>query len=344
MHGLDYLGLAHPLFPLKAVTKLTPAGYAIGTFDDPFGPVLPRLRTMLKTGKFPTVRIHAHWANDHKVVPMKKLTEKLPSYERLAKDFPAVKVYVSHSCEYDEGSAAVIAERVQAIRKLAPSCIPVNSVWRGPTIPGVLTERHGDVGVRGGFASHDGVNCYDLDVEAWKAKNAQALITFWWGYRFNLREINKPDQPVPPPSKRTAAPSDEYIESILRLCLPFGVPPTSVFPKAKPFRKPCLWKTHAEDHQGSDDPRENKPVCVLPEKANQAEVLAANGKKVGELRYGGTFHGGGYRYYSGGALGLYGYEIGKKAQKLSGSEFVWLRVGDKVYGPVNPAFRAGYFR
>lgn len=343
MNGMDYLGLAHPLFVIKDVIQRTPEGYAIGCFDDPFGPVLKKLRTVLDSGKFPAVRIQAHWSNQHKIVPVAKLKQKLPAYEKLALDFPNVKVYVSHSCEYDEPSAQEVKKRVDLIKQLAPSCIPVNSKMRGASTPGVITEHHGDTTAKPGeIISHDGINCYDIDIESWRRRNRDALIKFYWAHRFNLRELTKPGQVVPPPSQRTAKPSAEYIESVVRISQDFGFAPTPEFDAdVKPVKKPTLWKSHGEESQGHDDPRENKPVFICGQKAEKAIVIDYKGKEIAQMSYGGTFGTNQHRYYS---RALYGYQIGKLSKQASHTEFVFVRVGKHVYGPINPAFRAGFFR
>ena len=346
MIGRDALGLAHPLYKAKTLIETTPAGWAIGCFDDPFGPVLKKLRRVLSSRKFPAVRIQAHWSNQHNIVPIAKLKKKLPTYEKLARDFPEVKVYVSHSCEYKENSQAEVRKRVELIRSLAPSCIPVNSCMSGATLDDVITERHGDARIRhpGDIVSTDGTNIYDIDAAAYVKENEKASICFLWGYRDNLREINDPGQPVPTPANRTAAPSKEYHQSIVRLGFPKGVADSN-------YEKVKIWKTHAEDDQEEnpfepDDPRENKPVLIVSAKADRASVITHDGKVIGKLAYGGQFLGGGYRYYSGGGGGanLYGFEFAAKALKVSGSEFVTFKVGNKLYGPVNPAFREGLFR
>ena len=354
MLGQDYLGLAHPSFPVKQATELTPAGTAIGAFDDPFGDVIPALRTMLASGKFPAVRIHAHWDNGHKIVPLKKLKAKLPRYEKLAKDFPTVKVYVSHSCEYKESKVTEVQKRVDLVRKLCPSCIPVNACWTGATIPGVITETHGTKAKAkaGDLVSTDGDNIFDIDAEAWVTKNARAEIIFLWGARYNLREAAKPDQKVPDPKNRNAAPSGRYIQACIRLGSPKGTAPQPTFTgKITPVKDPILWKTFAEDDQepnpaDPDDPRENRPVFICPSKAKSLDVVTFDGKSIGKIMLGGGFPPNLSRYYSGGpgGIGGYGAEIAQKALKSSGSEFVWLKDGKTFFGPVNPAFRQGYFR
>lgn len=357
MIGLDHLGFAHKNYPWKKAVSMLPVGWALGVFDDPFGPVVNRIRWALLHADIPAVRIHAHWANNHTPVPLDKLKAKLPRYQQLAKEFPNTKFYVSHSCEYSCTDRNVIQQRVDLIKQLAPSCIPVNSCWQGATIQGVVTERHGkNTKARPGeLVSTDGDNLYDLDAEGWINANSQAAITFLWGYRFNLREINDAGQAVPPPNARTAAPSEAYIKSITRLGFPKGAPPQVA--GAKPMPKGYIYKTHGEDDQESketdpDDPRENRPVIMLPYHGSRIELLAINGVRLGYLmRFGSDFNGLA-RYYSGlpNGIGLYGVEIAEKAKKATrsiatgGSEWVCAKWNGKLFGPFHPAFRSGSFR
>jgi len=348
--GLDHLGLAHKLYKAQAVIKAAAPNSIIGCFDDPFGPVLKKLRKCLDSGKFKAARIQAHWDNDHRIVPLKKLKKKLPAYQKLAMEYPGIDIFVSHSCEYKEGNQAEVKKRVDTIRNIAPNCIPVNSVWQGATLPNVITERHG-AGAIGGMVSYDGTNAYDSNVEAWKQRNAGAYQLFW-GYRFNLREINDPGQPVPSPGQRTAAPSLQYMESVQRLAEYQGIAPTPTFAgQAIPIRDSELYKSHAEDDQESgpmdpDDPRENKPCLIIKTQASEVKIVTWDGQPIGSMPYGGTFGANMKRFYAGspGGVRLYGYQIGQKAKRASGSEFVWFRGGSTFHGPVHPAFRAGYFR
>ena len=221
----------------------------------------------------------------------------------------------------------------------------VNSVYKGATIPGIITERHGDVNVGPGqIVNTDGTNHYDIDSQRWLDNNQDALMIVVWGYRQNLREIPDPGQPVPKPKDRTAAPSIEYNRSLTRLLFPKGCVNTDI-------KKPEFYKSHAEDDQEEnpstpDDPRENRPCFASKHKADKAILIAANGKQIGVFKRFGTPINGCWRYYSGtpGGVRLYGYEIAEKALKLSGSEIISIKVGSKVYKNINPAFREGYFR
>jgi len=346
--GLDLLGLAHPKFKVKEVLKAFPQGFALGCFDDPktFGDALKRIKLFLDSGKVSALRVHVHWDDAHRIANLNDLKKRLPRYEKLQQQYPNIPVYVSHSCEYRESSAREVQKRVELVRDLCPSCRVVQSAWQSPTITGVgVIEKHGP-GAKcgpGQIASYDGgkkgEGINDIDSEKWVNNNANADICFLWTPLFNLTESEK----VPRP-KRTASPTDKYIKAVARLAAPKGSAPAHNFAKEpKPLKKPMLWKSFAEDTPG-ESKRDNKPLVILKKKTARVDIVTCLGQKIGSLAYYGTYTGGLHRYYSGipGGVGLYAYEIGEKAKKLSGSEWIYFKQGGEIFGPVCAPFRAGY--
>lgn len=209
MIGFDLLGLADKRFDIKPSDL--PEGSAIGVFDDPFGHVLPKLKKLLDSGRFPICRIHAHWADNHTVVPISKLKKKLLKYEDLAKQYPEIKFYISHSCEYKESSAKKIRQRVDLIKQLAPSCFPVNSCSSGAVTPGISVERHGDI-AGGDLVSMDGTDITQMNVKAWLKKNKSAKICFLWRTQFNGRN---PGEAATPIKQRKHWPTKEQIKELV---------------------------------------------------------------------------------------------------------------------------------
>lgn len=353
--GLDLLGLGSRHWPTKTSLRLAPKGWAIGCFLDAFGDAIPNLKRHLDTGNAPAARIHLHWAPHlpgyPKIIPMSDLRDKAPIIQKLAGEYRQIKFYVSHSCEYTEPDRRIVAQRVEMLKNLCPSCIPVNNPMKGgAVIEGVLTEHHGPVKVRPGeIVSTDGQNIYDYDAELYVNENKDAAITFLWGQLFNLRENTKPPQKPPPPKLRTEAPPPQYFNSIIRLAYPKDL--GAIPPNAIKVARPELWKSHSEDSQEEpyekpDSFRENRPIFISKIKMPSCEIVTTNGKRLGHLIYFGPFENGLHRYYAGspGGIRLYGVEIGERAKKVSGSELIYLKFGTKKYGPINPAFRTGYFR
>lgn len=346
IEGLDLLGLGSKYWKIKETVSLWPEGFALGFFGDgwnnAFGDPLPKARKILNTGKCPLVRVQVYWHPNHDFVPEAFLRKWLPKYERFAQEFPHVRFLLSPSCEYKNTPQEKIKRAVDLIRRLAPTCNPVLAPMNAPVVPGVIVEHHGDTSVnKGEIVSHDGTEAADIDIEAWKRGNRKALVRFYWSHLFNLREAGN----FIPPNERKAAPSKSYIEDVIDWSRAAGTPPPFSGGTATPLRRPVLYKIFAEDSEGVD-PRANKPLFICPEKADFVTLLAHNRKTVGKLGYYGVYQGGTHRYYSGHGAGsrLSGSEFARKAEEISGSPWVWLKVQGKIYGPVHANRRAGYFR
>lgn len=348
MFGLDLLGLGSKYWKVKPSLEVFPDGWALGAFATTFGDALPNVKTFLDSGKVKAFRLQAWWSNSHKIAPLKYLKEELPRWEKLGQKYPHIPFYISHSCEYSEKNKAEIKKRVDLVQQLCPSCTVVQTPMHSPVIAGVgKIEQHGTKSKPkpGHIVSTDGQHCFDIDIEKWLELHNDSAIKFLWAPRFNLRENVKPPQTVPPPPARKAFPPAKYIEGCVRLALPSGTPPSPAF-AARPLKKPILWKTFAEDGPGEADKRGNRPLIILDKKSPFVEVITHDNQVVGRLKYYGTYGAGLYRFYSGmaGAVGLYAYEIGDKAKSLSGSNWVWIRQGDRVLGPICAPFRTPFFQ
>lgn len=347
--GYDILGAAHRLFPVEAILNEIPLDAPIGWFWDTFGPSANIFERMLSQGRT-VFRVQCHWSDGHKIVPLGTLEKVLKEIDAVAKG-REIQLYASPSCEHAESDKGEVRTRLEMVKRILPYATPVNNPQpgKGAVVPGYLTEFHGGSPGKCDLASTDGDNIYDINAQKWlTAYGNKTHPCFLWGRRFNLREIEKPGQKPPPIPARKAAPSLKYFLSIKRLASPAGVPgPTKL--DVRPFIG--TYKSHAEDTQEADEktpdhPRENKPVLITKGHGGKAEILTSNGRVIGNFVWGGYMPDGMVRYYAGGAggVGLYGYEIGEKAKRLSGSEFVYFRIDGVVRGPVHPAFRQGTFR
>lgn len=354
IYGLDVLGAADSDWKLRELAEVWPRGFALGIFDgkETFGDAVPAVRKVLSymsdpVGMVPAIRFHAGWAN-HKLTEIDRLKQRLPQYEKFQRDFPGIRVYVSHSCEYEKkySPESEVRKRVKLVRDLCPSCRVVQSIMPGAfTVPGEIIERHGGKtrAKRGEIVSTDGEALFDIDAKKWIENNAQAEIMFGWGFRFNLSEAGPR---ILPPHARTAAPSKEYINSVARLFYGSGVAPTPTFQgKVVPIKDPLLLKTHAEDMPNAN-PRDNLPLVMLKSKTPSIEVVTYTGQPIGKLMYFDTYPGGRFRYYAGlpGGMKMYGWQIADRAQLVSGYPHVWFKQGGTFYGPVHPTFRQGFFR
>ena len=355
--GYDLLGAAHPLFPVDKLLREIPKTAPIGFFWNAFGDSKPCFKKWIAHGNR-IFRPQMWWSDAHATVPMNVLEVVLEELKAFLARYgkPDMVVYVSPSCEHEEKKISAMKQRLELVERIVPNCIPVNNPIKGKgvLVPGYLTELHGGSPGWCDLTSTDGTNIYDIDAASWVKKYGnKEHPAFMHGYRFNLREIPDPGQKPPAIKNRKAAPDVRYFRSIKRLAYPVGDAPRPIFSSTN-FTKPSIYKTHAEDDQElsestPDELRENRPVLIIKPNAPTVDILTHTGAVIGKLsRYkkGGDFTGGLTRYYSGlpGGIGLYGYEIGDKAKKLSGHEFVWFRAGRTILGPVHPAFRAGVYR
>lgn len=347
----DILGAGNRNWKIEETIRQFPKGSALGAFDNTFGNMLPKWQKIAESRKFPIIRPHLWWSNPHKIISAKDCREWAKPYQRLAERYQDhLTIYLSHSCEHNEKDRKTVQDRIDILREVAPLCEPVNCVWQGAQIKGI-NEKHGIDCRNFDIVSTDGINIYDIDAEAWMNRHVASLMRGLWGLRWNLKEVYKTEEGdvIPPPKQRFATPSREYNGSIIRLSEPKGEAQNKL--GGRPIKAPDIYKTHAEDFPREDpkqkeDRRENRPVLIVGEKSSHADVMNMNGKVIGRLIYGGTFGKNQHRYYSGspGGIGLYGHEIGLKARRGTGSEFVYLKVGKSLYGPIHPAFRAGVFR
>lgn len=346
--GYDLLGLAHPEFPFDRIIKEIPKDTPIGWFWGTFGNSEKRFSQMLNS-KFKVFRIQMYYAANHAIVPLKKLQDDLETVQKLVCNKQGITLYISPSCEHAETDKAEVKKRIDLIRKIVPSAIPVQNPWKGKgaLISDCLIEFHGDNPGACDLASTDGNCVFDIDAASWVKKYGnRAHPCFLWASRFNLREGDAP----PPVPERNAGPNILYFRSVQRLTQPKGVAPITAF-KAQKFRAPLIYKTHAEDKMepdknAPDDPRANKPVLIITPNVPGVNLIDCHGKTICHFPKYGDYPGGRHRYYSGmpGGPGLHGYEIADKARKQSDCEFAWVKADNKIFGPVHPAFRAGVFR
>ncbi len=348
MIGHDFLGLGDPRWKVAETIPALLPGCAIGCFDgvwpQAFGDPMPNVRKILASQKVAALRVHIWWGGQqHLGVPLPTLKKALPRWEKLAKDFPAVKIFVSPSCEYGPNTKkADVVAWVAAVRQLCPSCTPVLAPMNGPVIDGCVLEYHGT----GAHAKVNQIASYDgggkkgagfdeeMGADVWMQQNAAALIQFAWSPIYNCAESHNTDTP----NHRIAYPSTRYINALNRLMRPKTAPPE----KSK-LAKPELWKTFGEDQQGQN-PRDNKPIAIIKSGKKQVVVKTLDGQQVATLGLfgnNGDYPGKLSRFYSGwqGGSNLWGFEIAARAKALSGSE--WCYVEGRL---IHPAFRSPFYQ
>ena len=346
MRGLDLLGLADSDWNLRQTIKAWPKGFALGCFaGDTFGSkALKKVTKLIKKADIPAVRPHLNWSDDHSLPPLSQIKKLAPKWEKFARAFPHVRVYVSPTCEYNSTDKNKIKEMLDLTAALCPFCTIVQNPSKvGAVVPGYMLERHGKTTVLPGqIISYDGgvkgEGLYDIDAEAWANNNSNAEISFAWGPRCNGTEKTKL-----PRSKRTAFADGDYIKGLARLLMPVGNPPTPTF-NATPLKKPLLFKAWAEDQDGPNQ-RDNKALIILPKKTASVDVVDFRGKSLGKLIWYGAYPPNLHRFYSGmrGGMDMYAYEIAAKALAQSGYEWFYIKQGSTYYGPLN-AFRSPFYQ
>lgn len=327
MFGLDFLGGAK--YP-DLVRKKLPKGWALGIFLDTFGDASKLIEQVAKGGKCPAIRVHLAWKDQHDFKPSEfgKIAKKAEIIEKLARKYKIVQFYISPACEHRLSSSEAV-QLLKMTAAKAPSCVIINNPEKGSGVPGFLTEKHGDGSeTPHAIASWDGTSCVDGDVTRWKQLTSKCEIQFLWEPRFNWRRESDDTTPRP---KRKGWPDATLIDSVVFL--------TSNRGNVGSLPSKALFKTHAENN-GEADHRAEKPVYIHPTKDDFAELVCLNQKVIHSMMYFGPYEGGGYRYYA----SEWGFKLAEKARKLSGSPLVKIRVNGKEFGPINPGFRAGYFR
>lgn len=332
MYGLDLLGL--PKFA-ELARKEFPQGWALGTFARTFGDALPHVRAILDTGRCAVVRVQLVWSDSHQfgVAETAAAIKEARRYEKLAREFPNIKIELSPFCEHNIKSPDSELSKVQ---DRAPSCTVVNTPWTGGLSAKFKNEVHGTKAkaLKGKYNfSYDGSSSVDSDVETVKATHTAADCFYFWVPQFNGRKSTNDTTPRP---DRKAYPvglsGSRLIDSVIYLSRARG---------DSRLAKGFLWKSHAEQHDSPiPEPRAFKPVLICPVKAKKFDLITDNGQSVATLPYYGTYSGGGYRYYA----QDFGYLIQEKAFRIQGRGSCKLVAEGKDYGTVAAAFRLGGFR
>lgn len=333
MKGLDLLGIAHKNWKIAPTLALFPDGFALGCFARTFGDAMPRVRQFLDSGKVSAFRLQAWWDNAHRIADMVYLKKELPRWESLAKQYPHIPFYISHSCEYSEKNRKEVIRRVSLVQNLCPSCKVVQTPMHSPVVKGVgFVEWHGSKAQAkaGQIASTDGNEICQMNSAKWMQDNAAAELVFGWNAEFNGRHAHTTE----PPMARDSFPNGKYVQATIRQMMPKGVMPVPQF-EARNFKGKELYKVMAEDQKG--DPRSNKPVIMLSKKVSSLDLVTFDNQVVTTFKlFPDPIPHSLERYYS---PGLWGYEIAKKAYDLSGSEFVWIKAGKEFVQGLHPAFR-----
>lgn len=217
--GYDHLGAAHRLWPFKDAIKETPKNAVIGLLDFTFGDARRAFKRYYKAG-FRKFRVHLWWSDSHIIAPLSLVKRASSKWERIARAHPETIIYVSHSLEHNEKSVPAVLRRMDLLRELAPSCKPVNCVWKGALIAGEINEVHEEYEGPTDYLhsaayiySSDGVSIHAIPVKALKKRHNHAAILFAWIPRFNLRSDSGPQLP---PKKRKNVPTAKEFREVVK--------------------------------------------------------------------------------------------------------------------------------
>lgn len=339
LFGIDYLGGAKYE---QLIMEEHPSGWAAGFFveDDLFGSPKAVIRKLASSGRAPAIRLNLAWEDDHVFTEsdFDKIVYYAKQFSRYPKRYRNVMWYFSGATEHilNKQLAEKLAKRVLAVLPKTKNCIYVNNPWegRGAFVHGnrIINEVHGSFASvpKGKFIfSYDGSNAVDDDVMLTKNKMKDSEIFFLWHPAMNGRL--KVDDTTPRPQRRSW-PTKPLIESLIYLQSNSG---TGI-----QLPKNWLWKSHADRHNTPPEPRAYKPVLISPIKVDSFELVTLDGRVIARSGKPLEFVDGRWRYY----FPQYGYKMTQTAIKMQNNPVCLLRANGKIYGKVNPAFRAGTFR
>lgn len=307
----------------REILKTHPEGFAAGFFAVTFGDAFPVIDKLLATGKCPLVRINLLWEDSHtygnkNVKQMRKLARKC---QALATKYPSVDVRIAPFTEHNLSSPDKYLDICQLE---APSCLIINSVWKGSLSKKYINEVHGDHKKPTGRYqySFDGTEATNKNVKLYLETHAGAEVFFMWSNRHNLRYSEKDTTARPQRIKEANVrkPSADYLRSISYL-----------FTEEGAVRVPPNWliKSHAERH-GPVDAKGDKLLIISPIRA-AAITLKRGGNTIAKLNYYGPFEDGRSRYYA----TQFGFKYGKNLDVC---------IDGEKHGTINGGFRAGSFR
>lgn len=315
--GADYLGGKHYK---RAIMRTHPSGWAAGIFLRTFGNATGLVEKMAKSGKFSEIVVHlapfdrTHAYEFSKYVPQAKKDAK--EMESLARKYPNTIIMLSPFCEHNH-SRSKMKPLFEELQKIAPSCVMVNSIWKGQEVPGIITEIHlensklkkkptGEYTVSfDGFGGDGSGDFTDTNIEKILINYSDARHIRLWNFRYNGKFGHGDKTPI---EKRTAWPDESYLRGH-----------NAMMKKREgtlTYSNNALYKPFADDHnQGGKD---NKAMVIAKKSSETLTVRDSKGNRIDTLRRLRPDHEDGARYYS----SKYAYQIADAAQKNTGSRLI----------------------
>lgn len=338
----------------KEAIKSLPAGRGGKVFLKEAGDALPVIIGWAKKNKHPVLAAQGLWrggAHDYSGnAVLKEGLKECKRFSKVARDYPHLSFEFSIFCEHKLKTPylkTVYQELMEIVHDI-PNLTLVNTPMVGgdflkAATVGVPADRfknevHGTANPNmNGLGAYnwacDGLHAVDCNIQALKDRHARASMIWLWVLQYNCKTSHLDPTPIP---QRTVVPVGKQILSIDYLCSPKG---------ATNLESKTLYKSHADQHHNTPDPREQKPVVLSPFKIDTfLEVVDSKGTVIGKVNRAGTYPDGRGTYRS----PVWGFELFNKAFQNTGSPLCKLRgkKGNKVtnLGTVNPAFRENFYR
>lgn len=301
INGLDLLGLAR--MDMRVLLRVLRPGTAIGVLAGTFGDYRPNLVKLLDTGKVPAVRIHLSngpcernrvcevgepGPND-----IHKLTDRAARVEALARLYPQVKFYLSVRLEHDVTSPEILAKWKRLVHAHAPSCVGVNSPFRGGKITGFMHEAHGHK-AKGAIISNDGEALSDAP-RNWASGASEGA--YVWLHSFNGRGSSSHDVFVVPSKRKKDWFPDQ---SDLEYCYEWlsGMDPRPRVPGARTLAAPELYKPIADYSQNGTDTGQKCGCLLIKRQVPEFVIETVRGRRIGTARRVPGLNKGRHRYYA----------------------------------------------
>lgn len=338
--GQDLLGINK--YYDTAIRAVRP-GEAVGMFLRTFGDARKTLEKMVRSGKFSQIVVHlAPFDKTHRY-PIATLRKQVLAdsvfCNALAERFSGM-IMLSPFCEHNH-PAAKMRDLFLEMKKRAPKCSMVNTIWKGEEVDGTITEIHlanskslpkkpkNQYTISfDGFGGDGSGDMPDADLDSIMAKYSDAIHIRAWNFRYNGKFGHKDTTDL---AKRQNWPSIKYIQGNR----------ATLDPREGAITwKQGLLKPMADDHGDPEPTKDNKLLAILPGvDKSSVDVFDSKGSKIDTLTRYYPDHSGepkGPRYYS----SKYAFEVAEIAKKNTGSNLV--RVGVSLLTDCRK--RSGRFR
>lgn len=327
-YGIDHLGGARYA---DVLVNNHPNGFAAGIFTqrELFGDGYAVIDRLLAKRRVPLVRFNLRWSDSHNFsrADFPRIVAEAKRGLYVVNKYPNVECEFSGATEHQLNAKDAEELARQILGVIPERCSYVNNPWlgRGAFIapgPRIKNEVHGNDAQRpktGGAYnfSFDGTDAFDVNVTALKNRLNDADVFFIWTSQSNGRRNAGDTTPRP---QRKFWPTGNLIKMMAHLATPEG-------PVSLP--KNYLLKPKSDQHTVPPQPRELRPVMIVPPSVKKLELRRGTQSfPAGKPQ---PFDDGRVRFY----FPKFGYEMGANLDVIAN--------GKKV-GTVNAGFRAGQFR